>query len=101
MYVHEVSFENGDKGNYSSKTDTCTKFKEGEAAEYTIEFREFQGQQQGIVKPIFTQSNQFGNSKSAGNNSSFALSYSKDVWVSKIAKGETFSSNDCIFKLVK
>ena len=37
FFVHEVSFDNGDKGTYNSKSDTCTKFKEGQEMEYTIE----------------------------------------------------------------
>ena len=37
IFKHEVRFDNGDTGIYNSKSDTCTKFKEGQEAEYTIE----------------------------------------------------------------
>lgn len=37
IYYHEITFDNGDKGHYGSKTPTCEKFKVGEVADYMIE----------------------------------------------------------------
>lgn len=37
FFKHEIRFENGDSGVYNSKSDTCTKFKEGVEVVYTIE----------------------------------------------------------------
>ena len=37
FYKFEVDFENGDGGEYSSKTQTQTKFVQGQEAYYTIE----------------------------------------------------------------
>ena len=34
MYKYEVSFENGDSGEYSSKSENQTKFIEGQETEY-------------------------------------------------------------------
>lgn len=49
MFVHEIRFENGDSGHYNSKSNTCTKFKEGEVATYTIEPN---GNYPSKIKPV-------------------------------------------------
>jgi len=48
MYKFEVSFENGDTGEYSSKAKDQTKFVIGKEAEYT-----FTGGQHPKVKPVY------------------------------------------------
>ena len=55
MYKFEVSFENGDSGQYLSKSQEQTKFKVGESATYTIEGKEFNGQTFYTVKPVLQQ----------------------------------------------
>jgi hypothetical protein len=55
MYKFEVSFENGDSGQYMSKSQEQTKFKVGQEAAYTIEGKEFNGQTYYTVKPVMQQ----------------------------------------------
>jgi len=50
MYKYEVTFENGDTGEYSSKTEHQTKFKIGVEAEYTITEGQYPK-----VKPVYVQ----------------------------------------------
>lgn len=97
MYVHEITFDNGDKGSYASKTDTCTKFTEGNEAAYTIETK-VNGQYTNIiVKPAqeFVPNAQFPK-KVNGSDESFALSYSKDLWCAKIEQGASATAKDVI-----
>ena len=63
MYKFEVSFENGDAGQYLSKSQDQTKFKVGQEANYTIEGKEFNGQTFYTVKPVMQQQ-AFGNKPS-------------------------------------
>jgi|TARA_R110000751_G_scaffold78796_1_gene159011 hypothetical protein len=51
MYKHEITFENGDCGEYSSKAKDQQKFIIGQEAEYT-----YTDGQYPKVKPIFVQS---------------------------------------------
>jgi hypothetical protein len=37
FYIFDIKFDNGDGGQFFSKTEAQTTFKEGEEAEYTIE----------------------------------------------------------------
>jgi len=55
MYKFEVAFENGDAGQYLSKSQDQTKFKVGQEATYTIEAKEFNGQTFYTVKPVMQQ----------------------------------------------
>lgn len=50
MYKSEVAFENGDAGEYSSKTREQQKFVVGQEAEYT-----FTGGNYPKVKPVYQQ----------------------------------------------
>jgi len=50
MYKFEVSFENGDTGEYSSKSQDQTKFVEGQEAEYEYTDGKFPK-----VKPFYAQ----------------------------------------------
>lgn len=57
MYKFEVAFENGDAGEYSSKSEQQTKFKEGEEVEY-----EFTGGKFPKVKPYYAPPSSGGQS---------------------------------------
>jgi hypothetical protein len=59
MYKFEVSFENGDMGQYLSKSIDQNKFKQGVDATYTIEGKEFNGQTFYTVKPVMAQQQAF------------------------------------------
>lgn len=89
MFVHQITFDNGDSGDYSSKSETCTKFEENKPTAYTIEFREYNGSKTSIIKPVMEQQQAFGGGFKAksGSDESFALSYSKDVTVAIIEGG--------------
>lgn len=52
MYKFEVSFENGDTGEYLSKAQDQNKFVVGQAAAYTITSREHGGRTFYNVKPV-------------------------------------------------
>lgn len=51
-HVFEVTFDNGDKGNYLSKTKEQTTFKEGVEVEYTIEVKENGNYKNYTIKPV-------------------------------------------------
>ncbi len=61
MYVHQIRFENGDSGDYSSKSETCTAFQEGKEALYTIEENAGYAPKIKPVKEQPQQSNAKGN----------------------------------------
>ncbi len=48
MYKYEVAFENGDSGEYSSKSANQNKFVVGQETEYTLEA----GQYGNKIKPV-------------------------------------------------
>ena len=58
FYVHIITMDNGDKGEYNSKSQTCSKFVKGQTANY--EFTAGQGNYLGKIKPV--QEQQSGNS---------------------------------------
>ena len=62
MYKFEVEFENGDVGEYSSKSLEQTKFKEGEEVEY-----EFTAGKFPKVKPFYAPPTNSGNFKRDDN----------------------------------
>jgi hypothetical protein len=62
MYKFEVSFDNGDSGQYMSKSQDQTKFKVGQEAAYELTSKEFNGQTFYTVKPVQTQQS-FGGGK--------------------------------------
>ena len=80
MYVHQIEFDNGDRGDYSSKSELCQdkKFKEGEVAYYTVEEN---GKYTPKIKPAEPPQGTPGANRKAGNGSmeSFSLSYAKDL----------------------
>lgn len=51
-YSFEVTFDNGDKGDYLSKSQQQDKFKEGIETEYTIEKRENGQYVNYTIRPI-------------------------------------------------
>ena len=99
MFVHSIQFDNGDAGEYLSKTQDQNKFMIGQQVDYTIESAgEYQGVPQYKVKPVVqnTFSGGGGYSKRGGGNASFALSYSKDLAVANIAAANQVSSEQVI-----
>lgn len=52
IYYHEITFDNGDKGQYGSKTQTCEKFKVGEVSDYDIEERVNGNFKNYTIKPV-------------------------------------------------
>ena len=99
MYVHLVSFDNGDAGEYNSKSQTCDKFTEGVDTDYTIEVKVNGNFKNTIIKPVkvdtFSGGSKFGG-KSSGSIESFALSYSKDLAVALITSKQENVSVDRI-----
>lgn len=100
LYIHKVSFENGDSGEYLSKAQQQDKFVAGQEAEYTIERGpDYQGLPQYKVKPYYDPGavsgsgssygggSYSGKSYGKGNNVSFAASYAKDVMVAFASNG--------------
>jgi len=51
MYKFEVAFDNGDVGEYNSKSQDQAKFIVGQEAEYTISSREYNGSMYYTIKP--------------------------------------------------
>lgn len=74
LYGFEVAFENGDVGNYNSKSKDQNKFVAGQEATYTIENKPTKnGKTFTTIKPVFgTQQNY---SRPMQNNSTPAQSY--------------------------
>lgn len=100
LYVHEITFENGDKGGYSSKSETCTKFTEGQEASYTIETKQNGQYTNVIIKPAteFVPNTTGFKKSGSGSDESFALSYAKDVWCSKIESGSGLGQKEITAK---
>ena len=65
MYKFEVSFENGDSGQYMSKSIDQTKFQKGVDATYTNEGKEFNGNTFYTIKPVMAQQSFGGGGKPA------------------------------------
>ena len=55
FYRFEIGFENGDTGEYSSKSKEQTKFVMGQSATYTIESKEHNGKTYHTIKPAEQQ----------------------------------------------
>ena len=79
MYYHTIEFDNGDKGQYCSKSKEQNKFVVDKEADYTIEKTEKNGYTNYTIKPYTENTFQGGGGKKQSNNASFALSYSKDL----------------------
>ena len=65
LYKFEVSFENGDSGQYLSKSQDQNKFQKGVDANYTIEGKEFNGTMFYTIKPVMAQQSFGGGGKPA------------------------------------
>lgn len=52
MYRHEISFDNGDIGEYSSKSANQDKFLVGQETSYEAHTREYNGKHYLTVKPV-------------------------------------------------
>lgn len=51
MYKFEIAFDNGDAGEYNSKSSDQSKFVIGQEVEYTISSREYNGNTFYTIKP--------------------------------------------------
>lgn len=82
-HVHSIEMENGDKGEYSSKSPNQDKLKVGEEANY--EYHPATGNFPPKIKPKqaekFERGGYSGGKNGHGNVASFALSYSKDIYI--------------------
>ena len=54
MYKFEIAFNNGDVGEYNSKSQDQNKFFVGQEVEYTISSREYNGNTYYTIKPATT-----------------------------------------------
>jgi hypothetical protein len=52
IYYHTITFQNGDSGQYGSKSETCEKFKAGQEHDYTIETKVNGSYTNYVIKPI-------------------------------------------------
>lgn len=98
LYYHTIEFENGDKGDYGSKTESCTKFTEGKEEAYTIESKVSGNYTNVIIKPVQEQqpNPHQGVKRSYAGNESFALSYAKDVACANIENGKEISAKNIL-----
>jgi hypothetical protein len=51
-HIFEITMDNGDKGQYLTKTNTQDKFKEGQEVEYTIETKVNGNYTNHSIKPV-------------------------------------------------
>jgi hypothetical protein len=98
FFTHAIEFDNGDKGEYVSKSFEQTKFVNGQTVDYTIEKNESNGYVNYRIKSV---EQAFAGGFKGGkdfkpNNKGFALSYAKDITVALIAQGKVSSSVDAI-----
>lgn len=98
MFVHEITFENGDKGDYNAKGKDQDKFVPGKEVEYTIETKINGNFTNVIIKPVSDKPAVGGGFKAGtrSGNESFALSYAKDLGVAQIAAGKLVKSTEVI-----
>jgi hypothetical protein len=59
MFIHLIEFENGDKGEYHSKSEVCEKFTSGQQADYTIEVKTTGNYTNTSIKPVEPQAGGF------------------------------------------
>ncbi len=97
-YNFTINFDNGDKGVYGVKSPTQSKFIVGQEITYLLEETQYGNK----VKPASNGTSSFkpGGFKAPANNSSFALSYAKDVvigsWIESSPKKLT---SEDLFKI--
>ena len=91
FYVHEIEFENGDSGEYSSISQEQNKFVVGQEVEY--ELMPGKGDYAAKIKPV-----QSGGNFSSGGGGGYRggsktdprtmiLSYAKDMWCATVGIG--------------
>lgn len=95
MFVHEITFENGDKGQYLSKSNPQNKFVQGNEVEYEFSITQNGQFTNTSIKPIKDPAT-FVATKQRGGNESFALSYAKDMAVAYLNKGNELSTAQII-----
>jgi hypothetical protein len=60
LYKFEVNFENGDSGEYASKSQDQTKFVNGQEATYTITSKQWNDRTFYTIKPAMAQASSGG-----------------------------------------
>ena len=101
-YFYQIEMDNGDKGQYMSRSDSQSYFEVGKEVDY--EYQEInENDPQGNpkpnrIKPVNVQRKGFqrGYKKQPQNNKSFALSYAKDIAVAHIGQGKDFKAQQII-----
>lgn len=88
LFYHTITFENGDSGDYGSKSATCTKFKQGEESEYTLETKVHGNYTNKIIKPAQAQSSYEKGEKKPFNQKIIVAqsSYERAVQLAVISK---------------
>ena len=81
-FVFGVSYD-GKEAQYISKSKDQTKFVKGQEAEFTETVKDYRGEEQITIKPIQTNTGNFGRAvkKEQSRYSGFAMSYAKDLCV--------------------
>ena len=92
MYKHEIAFENGDSGEYSSKDQYQTKFVVGQEVDY-----EYHSGEYPKIKPVntFQQGGNFSKGKSDDVQEMIVKQSSLKAAVD-YCKGDTFYTRDII-----
>ncbi len=75
VFYHKITFENGDTGQYGSKSETCEKFTVGQEADYTIEKKENGQYVNYVIKPIQGAVNSFNGGSAKVNKDSGIITY--------------------------
>lgn len=86
FYTHFIQFDNGDKGEYSSKSEDQQKFIIGQECEY--EFIPNQNAQYPAKIKTVSTGGFSGTNKPQSNEKSFAASYAKDIIIAYINRGD-------------
>lgn len=95
-FIHEIIFENGDKGEYLSKQFNQDKFVVGQETAYHIDVRQNGKYTNTAIKPVENKGGFTVAKQQRSGNESFSLSYAKDVAVAHIGQGKEFKSSQII-----
>lgn len=99
-HIFEITFDNGDKGQYFSKSKEQDKFKEGQETEYIIEMKVNGNYTNYTIKPIQTGFVQ-GKGNPAYEHKRTALRCAVDLCVSgKIDKKEIKDFSESFMKFL-
>lgn len=93
-YIFDITFDNGDNGQYFSSKETQDIFKEGQEAEYTIEQKVNGNYTNYSVKPIAKNGNGFvpGKGNPSYEHKRVALKCAVDLCAAKIIEKKEIST---------